>query len=65
MAHALVLTDSSTIMHYLKRMGGTRSRSLELKVLEIIQWCQLSRVTLLAFHISGRNGPSAPESYSV
>ncbi len=44
--HVLVQMDSTTMMHYLNRMGGTRSRSLDLKVRQIIQWCQPSRITL-------------------
>ena len=40
--HVLVQTDTTTIMHYLNRMGRTRSRSLDLKVREIIKWHQPS-----------------------
>ncbi len=57
--HVLVQTDSTTVMHYLNRMGGTRSRSLDLNVHEIIQWCQPSRITLSAVHISGTDNVEA------
>ncbi len=57
--HVLVQMDSTTVMHYLNRMGGTRSRSLDLKVWEIIQWCQPFRITLSAVHISGSDNVEA------
>ena len=57
--HVLVQMDSTTVMHYLNRMGGTRSRSLDLKVREIIQWCQPFRITLSAVHISGSDNVEA------
>ncbi len=54
-AHVLVQTDSTTVMHYLNRAGGTRSRSLDWKVRKIIHWCLSMRITLSAVHISGQD----------
>ncbi len=54
--HVLVQTNNTTVMHYLNRMGvhvqGTRSRTLEWLVREIILWCQTSNISLTAVHIS-------------
>ncbi len=58
-AHVLVQTDSTTVMHYVNRAGGTRSRSLDYKVREIILWCLSMRITLSAVHISGQDNVEA------
>ncbi len=46
-------------MHYLNRAGGTRSRSLDWKVREIILWCLSMRITLSAIYISGQDNMEA------
>ncbi len=58
-AHVLVQTDSTTVMHYLNRAGGTRSRTLDWKVREIIHWCLSMRIALSAVHISGEDNVEA------
>ncbi len=54
-AHVLVQTDSTTVMQYLNRAGGTRSRCLDWRVRDIILWCLSMRITLSAVHISGQD----------
>ncbi len=58
-AHVLVQMDSTTVMHYLNRAGGTRSICLDWKVREIIHWCLSMRITLSAVHISGQDNVEA------
>ncbi len=58
-AHILVQTDSTTVMHYLNRAGGTRSRCLDWNVREIIHWYLSMRMTLSAEHISGQDNVEA------
>ena len=58
-AHVQVQMDSTTVMHYLNRAGGTRSRCLDLKAQEIIHWCLSLRITLPAVHISGQDNVEA------
>ncbi len=55
----MVQTHSTTVMHYLNRAGGTRSRCLDWKVREIIDWCLSMRITLSAVHISGQDNVEA------
>ena len=58
-AHVLVQTDSTTVMHYLNRAGGTRSSCLDWKVREISHWCLSMRITLSAVVISGQDNMEA------
>ncbi len=58
-AHVLVQMDSTTVMHYLHRAGGTRSRNLDWKVRDIFLWCLSLRITLSAVHISGQDNVEA------
>ena len=46
-------------MHYLNRVGGTRSRSLDWKVRELILWCLSMRFILSSVHISGQDNVEA------
>ena len=57
--HVLVQMNRTTVMHYLNRSGGTRSRCLDWKVEEIICWCLSMRITLSAVHISGHDNVEA------
>ncbi len=58
-AHILVQMDSTTVMHYLNRAGGTRSRCLNGKVREVIHWYLSMRITSSAVHILGQDNVKA------
>ena len=48
-----VKCDNSTVVHYLKNQGGTKSFSLCDMVLRILNWCLVNRVTVLPLNIKG------------
>ena len=48
-----VKCDNSTVVHYLKNQGGTKSFSLCDMALRILNWCLVNRVTLLPLSMKG------------
>ena len=49
----LVQSDNSTVVAYVNRQGGTRSRSLCVSALRLIAWCRDRGIILSAVHIPG------------
>ena len=52
--HILVSTDNTSVVAYVNRQGGTRSRSLWKETVMLFQLLQRENVTLRAVHIPGR-----------
>ena len=50
----LVSTDNSTVVAYVRKQGGTRSRTLHSLAQELWYWAQENKVNLKCRHIPGR-----------
>ena len=50
----MILSDNRSVCSYINRQGGTRSRSLCLKTIELLQFCHPLGITLQARHLPGR-----------
>lgn len=50
----LILSDNSTVVAYLSKQGGTRSRSLCNRAIEVLTFADASNIPLQARHIPGR-----------
>ena len=51
--HVQIMTDNSTSVSYLNRMGGTKSVTLSNLVLDIWRWCLRKAVHISAVHVAG------------
>ena len=58
----LISTDNTTVVSYIRRQGGTVSRSLSQATTELLLWCQVREIELLVRHIPGRPGGQAVSS---
>lgn len=50
----LVLSDNTTVVSYIRKQGGTFSRSLTKTVRDILLWCREAHILLSVRHIPGR-----------
>ena len=50
----MVATDNSTVVSYLQREGGTRSKCLLELTLILFDWIQKNKITLQCRHVAGR-----------
>ena len=49
----LVQTDNMTVLHYINKLGGTKSLSLCNLTIDLINWCTSHKIDLIAKHIPG------------
>ena len=57
--HVLVISDNTSVVAYLNREGGTRSRSLNDLVRPLVLWCMEHSITLQAAHLAGADNLQA------
>lgn len=50
----LVSTDNTTVVAYINKQGGTKSKSLCRQAITLLLWCHSRRIILVARHIPGR-----------
>ena len=53
--HVLVQSDNTTVVAYLTKFGGCRSRSLDAIARQVVQWCMFHGKTLSAVHVAGED----------
>ena len=51
--HVQIMTDNSTSVSYLNRMGGTKSVTLSNLALDIWRWCLRKAIHISAVHVAG------------
>ena len=51
--HIQITSDNTTVVFYINKQGGTRSRKLINLTLHIWEWCIRRHITLTAIHIAG------------
>ena len=59
--HIQVTSDNTTVVFYINKQGGTRSRKLIELTLHIWEWCIHRRITLTAVHIAGDSNTRADQ----
>jgi hypothetical protein len=52
--YVMLSVDNTTVMYYLKKQGGTRSRPLNKLALEVLGWCRVNNITLRCRYIAGK-----------
>ncbi len=52
--HVLVMTDNTTVIAYINKQGGTKSRTLWSITLDMYGWMRRHRIIISAKHIPGR-----------
>ena len=51
--------DNMTVVSYLNRQGGTKSRTLCTQTLQVLRWCQRHDIEILAVHLPGEDNTLA------
>ena len=59
--HVQVTSDNTTVVFYINKQGGTRSRKLANLTLHIWEWCIRREITLTAIHIAGTSNTLADQ----
>ena len=49
----LVQTDNTTVLHYINKLGGTKSLKMCNLTMNLIEWCTKNKIDLIATHIPG------------
>ena len=49
----LIQTDNTTVLHYIHKMGGTKSEDLCILTWDLINWCKSYTIDLRATHLPG------------